>query len=46
MHERHFGLVGPDGSLKPQAATIETFKATNQKVVEAKRQDTPRHHPG
>jgi endo-1,4-beta-mannosidase len=27
-HERHFGLVRPDGSLKPHAETIRSFAAT------------------
>ncbi len=31
-HERHFGLVRPDGSLKPHADTILRFAATNPKV--------------
>lgn len=28
-HERHFGLVRPDGSLKPHATVIKDFKASN-----------------
>jgi hypothetical protein len=28
-HERHFGLVRPDGSLKPHAASVKSFAATN-----------------
>jgi len=31
-HERHFGLVRPDGSLKPHAEVIKQFAATNPKV--------------
>lgn len=32
-HERHFGLVRPDGSLKPHAEVISRFAATSPKVV-------------
>jgi hypothetical protein len=28
IHERHFGLVRPDGSLKPHALTIKEFAAS------------------
>jgi endo-1,4-beta-mannosidase len=31
-HERHFGLVRPDGTLKPHAEVIRQFAATNPKV--------------
>lgn len=31
-HERHFGLVRPDGSLKPHAEVIRQFAATHPKV--------------
>ena len=31
-HERHFGLVRPDGSLKPHAVAIRRFAATQPKV--------------
>ncbi len=31
-HERHFGLIRPDGSLKPHAEIIKQFSATNPKV--------------
>ncbi len=33
-HERHFGLVRPDGSLKPHAEVISRFAATNPTVQE------------
>jgi len=36
-HERHFGLVRPDGSLKPHAAAIKSFAATNPAVAEPTR---------
>ena len=32
-HERHFGLVRPDGTLKPHAETIAQFSATSPTVV-------------
>lgn len=32
-HERHFGLVRPDGSLKPHADVLERFAATNPQVL-------------
>jgi endo-1,4-beta-mannosidase len=32
-HERHFGLVRPDGSLKPHAEVIRAFAAANPIVV-------------
>jgi endo-1,4-beta-mannosidase len=31
-HERHFGLLRPDGSLKPHAAVIRSFAATRPTV--------------
>jgi endo-1,4-beta-mannosidase len=31
-HERHFGLVRPDGSLKPHAEVLKRFAATKPKV--------------
>ena len=31
-HERFFGLVRPDGSLKPHATAIQRFAATNPRV--------------
>lgn len=31
-HERYFGLVRPDGSLKPHAATLQRFAATQPLV--------------
>lgn len=31
-HERHFGLVRPDGSLKPHAEVMRQFAATNPHV--------------
>jgi endo-1,4-beta-mannosidase len=31
-HERHFGLVRPDGTLKPHAEVIRSFAATNPTV--------------
>jgi endo-1,4-beta-mannosidase len=37
-HERFFGLVRPDGSVKPHAAAIQRFAATNPKVLPAQRQ--------
>lgn len=36
-HERHFGLVRPDGSIKPHAQVIKDFAATNPTVQPAKR---------
>lgn len=33
-HERFFGLVRPDGSLKPHAEVIKKFAATNPTVLE------------
>ncbi len=32
-HERHFGLVRPDGSLKPHADVIRSFAATGPTVM-------------
>jgi len=36
-HERHFGLVRPDGSLKPHAEVIRRFAQTQPLVQEATR---------
>lgn len=36
-HERFFGLVRPDGSLKPHAEVVKRFAATNPQVQEARR---------
>ncbi len=36
-HERHFGLVRPDGSLKPHADVIKRFAETNPAVQAATR---------
>lgn len=36
-HERHFGLVRPDGSLKPHADVIKQFVATGPTVQEPTR---------
>jgi len=36
-HERFFGLVRPDGSLKPHAAVIQRFAATRPVVQPARR---------
>jgi endo-1,4-beta-mannosidase len=37
-HERHFGLVRPDGSLKPHAEAIRRFAGTSPRVLRE-----PRH---
>jgi endo-1,4-beta-mannosidase len=37
-HERFFGLVRPDGSLKPHAAVVKRFAATNPSIQPAQRQ--------
>ena len=37
-HERFFGIVRPDGSLKPHAEVIKRFAATQPKVQAAQRQ--------
>lgn len=37
MHERHFGLVRPDGSLKPHAEAIQRFAATQPQVITPQR---------
>jgi endo-1,4-beta-mannosidase len=34
VHERHFGLVRPDGSLKPHAEVLKRFAATRPLVQE------------
>jgi endo-1,4-beta-mannosidase len=31
-HERHFGLVRPDGTLKPHADVVRQFAATNPRI--------------
>jgi endo-1,4-beta-mannosidase len=36
-HERHFGLVRPDGTLKPHAEALKAFAATNPEVIAPKR---------
>ncbi|HSK06036.1 MAG TPA: hypothetical protein VK990_00860 [Acidimicrobiia bacterium] len=36
-HERHFGLVRPDGSLKPHTETLRRFAATNPVIGDAVR---------
>jgi len=36
-HERHFGLVRPDGSLEPRAAELTRFAPTRPRVAEARR---------
>lgn len=36
-HERHFGLVRPDGSIKPHAQVIKDFAATQPTIQPAKR---------
>jgi endo-1,4-beta-mannosidase len=35
LHERHFGLVRPDGSLKPHAEVVRRFVASDPRVMEA-----------
>jgi endo-1,4-beta-mannosidase len=35
LHERHFGLVRPDGSLKPHAEVVRDFIATQPRIGEA-----------
>ena len=37
-HERYFGLVRPDGSLKPHAQVVKDFAATRPLVQKAARQ--------
>lgn len=39
-HERHFGLVRPDGTLKPHAEAIRQFAATQPRVQPAQRRVT------
>jgi hypothetical protein len=36
-HERFFGMVRPDGTLKPHALVIKQFAATNPVVIPATR---------
>ena len=45
-HERFFGLVRPDGSLKPHAQVIKDFAATHPTVQPATRQVTLPFQPG
>ncbi len=40
IHERHFGLVRPDGSLKPHARVIQEFARTKPQVQPASRRVT------
>jgi endo-1,4-beta-mannosidase len=40
IHERHFGLVRPDGSLKPHAEVLRRFAASAPRVESAKRSVT------
>jgi endo-1,4-beta-mannosidase len=37
-HERHFGLVRPDGSLKPHADAVSRFASTAPRVLDVPRQ--------
>ncbi len=37
LHERHFGLVRPDGSLKPHAFALQRFAATNPRCQSPQR---------
>jgi endo-1,4-beta-mannosidase len=37
-HERHFGLIRPDGTLKPHAEVLKRFAATRPIIRPAKRQ--------
>jgi endo-1,4-beta-mannosidase len=39
-HERHFGLIRPDGTLKPHAEAIKAFAATHPEVIAPKRSVT------
>ncbi len=39
-HERHFGLVRPDGSLKPHAEVIKKFAETHPTIQPAQRKVT------
>ncbi|RMG97023.1 MAG: hypothetical protein D6706_09275 [Chloroflexi bacterium] len=39
-HERHFGLVRPDGTLKPHASRLRQFAASNPVVQPARHQIT------
>jgi endo-1,4-beta-mannosidase len=34
LHERHFGLVRPDGTLKPHAEVVRRFIATGPRIAE------------
>ena len=44
-HERHFGLVRPDGTLKPHAAVIQRFAANRPRVAPARWQGAPEIDP-
>jgi endo-1,4-beta-mannosidase len=35
QHERHFGLVRPDGTLKPHARVVERFAAEARRIQPA-----------
>lgn len=37
VHERFFGIVRSDGSLKPHANVIQRFARTNPKIREPKK---------
>jgi hypothetical protein len=39
LHERFFGLIRPDGSIKPHAALLKQFAATSPTVTEPAVQD-------
>jgi endo-1,4-beta-mannosidase len=45
-HERHFGLVRPDGSLKPHAEVVRRFAATHPRVQPARRRVNLAIDPG
>lgn len=40
LHERYFGLIRPDGSLKPHAMVIKRFAATNPLIKKSHRKLT------
>ena len=44
-HERYFGLVRPDGSLKPHAAVIQRFAASHPRVAASRWQGAPEIDP-
>jgi predicted GNAT family acetyltransferase len=35
LHERHFGIVRPDGSLKPHAEVLRRYSASDPRIAEA-----------